>query len=109
MAHKKAGGSTALGRDSAGQRLGVKVYGGQAIHPGMIIVRQRGTKFHPGDNVRRGSDDTLFATAKGVVYFSKKIVPNFYGKLRLKKFVHVKPETKKQTKHKTKSKKTKKL
>lgn len=106
MAHKKAGGSTALGRDSQGQRLGVKTYGGQVVQPGMIIVRQRGTKFHPGDNVRRGRDDTLYATANGRVYFSKKREPNFYGKLRLKKFVHIKPETAKTpTKHKAKTKK----
>ncbi|MGC9049223.1 MAG: 50S ribosomal protein L27, partial [Patescibacteria group bacterium] len=63
MAHKKAGGSTALGRDSESKRLGVKVQDGQLVKPGMIIVRQRGTKFKPGPNVRRGSDDTLFAVA----------------------------------------------
>ncbi|MDA2922192.1 50S ribosomal protein L27 [Patescibacteria group bacterium AH-259-L07] len=104
MAHKKAGGSTALGRDSKGQRLGVKRYGGQVVQSGMIIVRQRGTKFHPGDNVRRGSDDTLYAIAAGAVYFSQKKAPNFTGKLRLKKFVHIKPETTRR-KHKTKPKK----
>lgn len=104
MAHKKAGGSTALGRDSKGQRLGVKTCGGQLVHPGMIIVRQRGTKFHPGNNVRRGSDDTLYATAIGTVCFSKKRMPNFYGKLRLKKIVHVKPEATRR-KRKTKPKK----
>lgn len=89
MAHKKAGGSTGLGRDSQGQRLGVKTYGGQTVRPGMIIVRQRGTKFHPGINVRRGTDDTLYAIVKGKVYFSKRKVPNFTGKLRWKKFVNI--------------------
>lgn len=69
MAHKKAGGSSRNGRDSNSQRLGVKVFGGQQIHSGTIIVRQRGTKFHPGRNVARAKDDTLFALADGVVRF----------------------------------------
>ncbi|MBI4376106.1 MAG: 50S ribosomal protein L27 [Elusimicrobia bacterium] len=69
MAHTKAQGSSSNGRDSHGQRLGVKIYGGQRIQAGMIIVRQRGTKFLPGLNVGRGKDDTLFATADGVVAF----------------------------------------
>ena len=69
MAHKKAGGSTRNGRDSESKRLGVKVYGGQSINAGGIIVRQRGTKFHPGDNVGIGKDHTLFATATGTVQF----------------------------------------
>lgn len=103
MAHKKAGGSTALGRDSKGQRLGVKRYGGQLVQSGMIIIRQRGTKFHPGNNVRRGSDDTLYAIAAGTVYFSQKKAPNFYGRLRLKKSVHIKTETPRRTR-KTKPK-----
>ena len=72
MAHKKAGGSSRNGRDSAGRRLGVKLYGGQAAAPGNIIVRQRGTHFHPGDNVGRGNDDTLFALAAGEVKFGSK-------------------------------------
>ena len=72
MAHKKAGGSTRNGRDSESKRLGVKVFGGQAIHSGSIIVRQRGTKFHPGNNVGIGKDHTLFATAEGVVQFVQK-------------------------------------
>jgi large subunit ribosomal protein L27 len=71
MAHKKGQGSTRNGRDSNAQRLGVKVYGGQTIHPGGIIVRQRGTKFVPGRNVMRGKDDTLFAVAEGVVRFDQ--------------------------------------
>jgi large subunit ribosomal protein L27 len=72
MAHKKAGGSTRNGRDSESKRLGVKVFGGQAINAGSIIVRQRGTKFHPGNNVGIGKDHTLFATAEGVVQFVQK-------------------------------------
>lgn len=69
MAHKKAGGSSRNGRDSAGQRLGVKVYGGQQILAGGIIVRQRGTEYHPGKFVGVGKDHTLFAKADGVVKF----------------------------------------
>jgi len=69
MAHKKAGGSSRNGRDSAGQRLGVKKFGGEAIEAGNIIVRQRGTKFFAGDNVGMGKDHTLFATADGRVQF----------------------------------------
>lgn len=71
MAHKKGGGSTANGRDSNPKFLGVKAYGGQLVTAGSIIVRQRGTKFHPGENVGRGGDDTLFATADGHVSFRK--------------------------------------
>lgn len=71
MAHKKAGGSSRNGRDSAGRRLGVKKFGGEAVLAGNIIVRQRGTKFHPGDNVGIGKDHTLFATANGNVSFAK--------------------------------------
>ncbi|RME63506.1 MAG: 50S ribosomal protein L27 [Alphaproteobacteria bacterium] len=69
MAHKKAGGSSRNGRDTAGRRLGVKKFGGEAVLAGNIIVRQRGTKFHPGDNVGIGKDHTLFATADGHVQF----------------------------------------
>ena len=72
MAHKKGGGSTRNGRDSKPKMLGVKVYGGQAIEAGGIIVRQRGTKFHPGTNVGVGKDHTLFATAAGHVSFAIK-------------------------------------
>ena len=69
MAHKKAGGSTRNGRDSNPKYLGVKIYGGQAIEPGNIILRQRGTQFHPGANVGCGRDYTLFALTSGVVEF----------------------------------------
>lgn len=69
MAHKKAGGSTRNGRDSNPQNLGVKRFGGQAVSAGTILVRQRGTKIHPGRNVGRGGDDTLFALIEGTVVF----------------------------------------
>ncbi len=72
MAHKKAGGSVRNGRDSESKRLGVKVYGGQAVEAGNIIVRQRGTAFHPGANVGLGRDHTIFATAAGTVKFEVK-------------------------------------
>ena len=72
MAHKKAGGSSRNGRDSIGRRLGVKKYGGEKVIPGNIIVRQRGTKFHPGDNVGIGNDHTLFALTEGHVKFIRK-------------------------------------
>ena len=72
MSKTKGGGSTRNGRDSNDQRLGVKAYDGTAVSAGSIIVRQRGTKFHPGQNVRRGGDDTLFATANGRVKFGSR-------------------------------------
>ncbi len=72
MAHKKGASSSRNGRDSNAQFLGVKRYGGQVVKAGEIIVRQRGTHFHPGDNVGRGGDDTLFALASGAVQFGRK-------------------------------------
>ncbi len=72
MSKTKDGGSTRNGRDSAAQRLGVKLFDGQVVHTGGIIVRQRGTKFHPGENVGRGGDDTLFALAPGVIKFGSR-------------------------------------
>lgn len=72
MAHKKAGGSSRNGRDSEGRRLGVKKFAGERVVPGNILVRQRGTKFHPGDNVGMGKDHTLFATVEGQVEFRRK-------------------------------------
>ena len=72
MAHKKGTGSTRNGRDSNSKRLGVKRYGGQVVRAGNILVRQRGTKFHPGNNVGRGHDDTLFALIDGIVTFERK-------------------------------------
>ena len=71
MAHKKAGGSSRNGRDSAGRRLGVKKFGGEAVIPGNILVRQRGTKWWPGQNVGMGRDHTIYATAEGQVKFHK--------------------------------------
>jgi large subunit ribosomal protein L27 len=72
MAHKKGQGSVRNGRESASQRLGIKVYGGEAVRAGGIIIRQRGTRYHPGRNVGRGKDDTLFALADGVVLFDRQ-------------------------------------
>ncbi|MCK5663876.1 MAG: 50S ribosomal protein L27 [Thiotrichaceae bacterium] len=72
MAHKKAGGSSRNGRDSQSKRLGIKRYGGETVLAGNILVRQRGTKFHPGLNVGKGSDDTLYAIANGIVKFEIK-------------------------------------
>ena len=72
MAHKKAGGSSKNGRDSESKRLGIKLFGGQAARAGNIILRQRGTRFHPGANVGCGRDHTLFATADGFVKFNRK-------------------------------------
>lgn len=76
MAHKKAGGSTRNGRDSQAKRLGVKVFGGQTVKAGNIIIRQRGTQYHPGTNVGCGTDHTLFAKADGVVKFEVKGAQN---------------------------------
>ena len=90
MAHRKAGGSTSLGRDSQSKRLGVKIYSGQKVMAGNIIVRQRGTKYHPGNNVKRGEDDTLFSTMDGEVLFLKKKVKRFDGNLAVRTFVNVK-------------------
>lgn len=92
MAHKKAGGSTRLGRDSQGQRLGVKRYDGEHVRSGNILVRQRGTKVLPGKNVSKGCDDTLFSLADGIVKFAKKKLQNFHGTQRWKRVVHVVPE-----------------
>ena len=82
MAHKKGLGSTRNGRDSHAKRLGVKMFAGQQIKTGRIIVRQRGTKFHPGDNVGRGKDDTLFALCDGTLEFTRGV----------KRRVHVRPQ-----------------
>lgn len=72
MAHKKGGGSSKNGRDSESKRLGVKHFGGEYVRAGSILIRQRGTRFHPGDNVGRGRDDTLFAKVDGNVVFTKR-------------------------------------
>lgn len=87
MATKKAGGNSKNGRDSKSKRLGVKCFGGERVAPGYIIIRQRGTKYHPGENVMRGKDDTLFSTAFGVVSYKKEAI---FGTLRQRCFVNVK-------------------
>ena len=89
MSKTKQGGSSRLGRDSAGQRLGVKVSDGQKIKIGMIIIRQRGTKYLTGKNVKMGSDNTLYAIKDGVVKFSSKTKMLFNGTRRLAKVVSV--------------------
>ncbi|OIO51325.1 50S ribosomal protein L27 [Candidatus Uhrbacteria bacterium CG_4_10_14_0_8_um_filter_58_22] len=89
MAHKKASGSTRLGRDSNAQRLGVKLYEGQKAKSGAIIIRQRGTKFRPGKNVMKGKDDTLFASTEGIVYFNKKKIRKFDDSMAYVNFVSV--------------------
>ncbi|PKM88866.1 50S ribosomal protein L27 [Candidatus Falkowbacteria bacterium HGW-Falkowbacteria-2] len=89
MAHKKAAGSTSLGRDSESKRLGVKLSDGQDAKAGNIIIRQRGTKYHPGKNVSRGNDDTLFAVANGKVKFTTKKLMKFDGTLKSTKIVSV--------------------
>ena len=85
MAHKKAGGSTRNGRDSAGRRLGVKKFGGELVMPGNIIIRQRGTKYHPGKNVSMGKDHTIFAIKQGNVFFKKKSTGRCFVDVQLKK------------------------
>jgi large subunit ribosomal protein L27 len=91
MAHKKAGGSTSYGRDSQGQRLGVKLYAGEYARIGNILVRQRGSKIRAGKNVKMGSDDTLYAIIDGVVSYTDKKIRRYTGALKSAKFAHVKP------------------
>ncbi len=94
MATKKAGGSTQLGRDSISKRLGVKLAGGALAKIGSIIMRQRGTKVHPGQNTKRAGDDTIFATAAGKVRFETRKARRFDGALRARTYVHVDDATK---------------
>lgn len=90
MAHTKAAGSTQLGRESESKRLGVKLFAGQLANPGNIIIRQRGTKYLAGKNVKQGVDDTLYALKKGIVKFQKKRIKVFNGlKTKGKIIVHV--------------------
>ncbi|MDX9971032.1 MAG: 50S ribosomal protein L27 [Candidatus Gracilibacteria bacterium] len=89
MSHKKAGGSTKNGRDSKAKRLGVKVYGDQAVKAGGIIIRQRGTKYFPGKNVGMGKDFTIFSLADGVVNYREKSVKKFNGRKYKDIFVDV--------------------
>jgi large subunit ribosomal protein L27 len=91
MAHKKAGGSTTLGRESQSKRLGVKLQDGEYAQAGAILIRQRGTKYHPGKNVGKGSDDTLFAMIGGFVKFTSKKLKKFNNKLKTSTIVNVVP------------------
>ena len=97
MEHKKAGGSTSLGRDSKSKRLGVKINHGQYVKPGQVIIRQRGTKYYPADNVKKGGDDTLLSKIAGTVKFYKRKARRFDGNLKLRNFVAVEPITTKKT------------
>lgn len=90
MAHRKAGGSTKLGRDSISKRLGVKATAGEKVKTGNILVRQKGTKIHPGLNTKKGGDDTIYAMKDGTVEFITKKAIKFNGKLKATKFVKVK-------------------
>jgi len=89
MAHKKAAGSTKNGRDSVAKRLGVKIYGGQVVKAGNIIVRQRGTQFFPGENTGMGKDHTIFALEEGTVKFTEKQLVKYNGQVHKDKFVSV--------------------
>ena len=89
MATTKSGGSTRLGRDSQPKYLGVKLFAGQKVKPGMVIVKQRGTKFLPGKNVKLGGDDTLYAVKEGVISFAAKRKVKFDGSQRIVKIVSV--------------------
>ena len=89
MAHTKAKGSTKLGRDSESKRLGVKRFAGAVVHAGEVLVRQRGTKFFPGTNVKRGSDDTLYAKKAGTVTFTQKKRTQYNGAKKAFRMVNV--------------------
>lgn len=91
MAHKKAGGSTSLGRDSVSKRLGVKIFGNQKVLKGQIIIRQHGTKYAPGKNVKMGGDSTLYSLSDGLVKFQSKMLKKFHGNLRKTRVVSVVP------------------
>lgn len=90
MAHTKAKGSTRLGRESRSQRLGVKLFGGQKVKTGMVLIRQRGSKWYAGEGVARGKDDTLYALKDGLVQFSKRTVKKFTQTLERKTVIGVK-------------------
>jgi large subunit ribosomal protein L27 len=92
MAHKKAQGSTRLGRDSKSKRLGVKIHDGQQCNIGAILVRQRGTRLTPGQNVKKGKDDTLYSLIDGIVKFTRRKKADFTGKLREIKLINVMPK-----------------
>lgn len=94
MAHKKAGGSTSWGRESQSKRLGIKIFEGAFAKKGSIIARQRGTRYHPGVNVRRGGDDTLYSCIDGFVHFTRRAIKKFDGHLKKTPFIHVSAEKK---------------
>lgn len=98
MSHKKAGGSSSNGRDSIAKRLGVKVFGGQTVRSGGIIIRQRGTKFFPGENVGMGKDHTIFALVDGIVHFTEKALKKYDGRIFKDRIVNVKLATSKTSK-----------
>ena len=89
MAHKKAGGSTRLGRDSNAQRLGIKLYGGETAKNGAIVLRQRGSRYRPGKNTRIAKDDSIFAIGSGLVKYTKKKIKKYNGKLENAQIVSV--------------------
>lgn len=89
MAHKKAQGSTTNGRDSVAKRLGVKRSDGTSVKAGEILIRQRGTKIHPGKNVSQGKDDTVYSLKNGIVRFMHRKMPNFTGALQMRTFINV--------------------
>ena len=92
MSHTKAGGSTKNGRDSQAQRLGVKLFGGQVVKAGEIIVRQRGFKWHPGEGVKVAGDDSIYAAINGIVIYSQKRLTKFTGRRARKTMVNVTQE-----------------
>jgi large subunit ribosomal protein L27 len=92
MAHKKAGGTASNLKDSKSKRLGVKLFDGQIAKVGAIIIRQRGTRVHPGENVRRGKDDTLYSVAEGLIKFSNKRMLKYTNHLKKTRFVSVIPQ-----------------
>lgn len=89
MAHTKAAGSTRLGRESASKRLGIKLFNGQTVKVGYVLARQRGTKWVPGKNVKKGSDDTLYAVSNGTVKFTDKKLKSFDGRRKIVKVINV--------------------
>jgi len=91
MAHTKSGGSTRLGRDSASKRLGVKKFDGELVKPGNVLIKQRGTKWHPGKNTRISKDDTIYAIKEGIVKFEEKTKYSFVGKRKKVSVVNVIP------------------
>jgi len=90
MAHTKSAGHTKLGRDSIGKRLGIKKQDGDSVKKGEVVIRQRGTKYHPGEDIRRGKDDTLYAVKDGTIKFSTKSKTGFDGRRKKIKLVNVK-------------------